>query len=71
MKSFLNVSNKKFHCPRCGNINIVEYDKSVECPLCSQEFSKEDLEHLNDEDVLSLEEKKAFLDIFGDKDIYD
>ncbi|MFX1276978.1 MAG: hypothetical protein ACFFBP_06820 [Promethearchaeota archaeon] len=47
------------YCPRCKNTEgLIEYDESFDCPKCRLEFSKKDLVELEDQDILSIEEKK-------------
>ena len=58
--------DKKYHCPRCGNKRVVEYEDSFDCPTCKLEFRKDDFGELADEDILSLEEMDDFFKVFGD-----
>ena len=51
-------------CPRCNSRNILEYDDLIECLDCRLTFTKEILEEIDDEYVLSQEELKSFLDVF-------
>ena len=51
-------------CPRCNSRNILEYDDLIECLDCSLTFTKEILEEIDDEHILSQEELGAFLDVF-------
>jgi len=30
----------KYHCPRCGSNNIMEYESVIECLDCNLEFDK-------------------------------
>jgi len=53
-----------FSCPRCGNVRIIEYDNTIECPECKLEFDKSALEQFNNENVLSLNELKVIFDSF-------
>ena len=48
-----------FHCPRCKNERIIDYGDSFDCTICNQEFEKKDFELYDEEDILSIEEKKA------------
>ena len=65
----LNMAKKTYHCPRCGNKNIVEYSESFDCPVCRLEFEKKDCDELDDENVLAIEEKLSFVRVMGlDKD---
>ncbi len=48
---------KKYHCPRCGNEDIVDYTDSFDCPSCGFEFDKKDCDELEDSQILSVEEK--------------
>jgi uncharacterized Zn finger protein (UPF0148 family) len=51
-----------FHCPRCKNKKIIDYGDSFDCPICNQEFEKKDFDLYDEEDILSVEEKKAVAD---------
>jgi len=48
---------RKYHCPRCKTEEIIEYDDSFDCPICSLEFEKKDCELLEDDQILAVEEK--------------
>ncbi len=49
--------SKNYHCPRCGNKEIVDYGDSFDCPVCRREFRKADCDRFDDDEVLSDEEK--------------
>jgi transcription elongation factor Elf1 len=66
---YLYRMKQKFHCPRCGSKNIIEYDDFIECPKCDLEFDKEFLGIIPDEDILSRQELIAFTDAFVEKDL--
>lgn len=62
----------KFFCPRCGCRDIIEYDKSFNCPECKDqkamplEFDKEDFNTIEDKsNILSVQEKLAFIKELG------
>ena len=74
IKNIIKVSEKKgvqllrYYCPRCGCKDIIEYDKSFDCPLCKDdkgmplEFDKEDFNSIDDKsNILSVQEKLAFI----------
>ena len=49
------------HCPRCGNkTNLIEYEDTFDCPSCNKEFEIKDLELYDDDQILSIDEKKRF-----------
>jgi len=53
--------SKKFHCPRCKNENIIEYEETFDCPICFLEFEKADFELYEESDILSINEKMAII----------
>jgi hypothetical protein len=59
---------QKFHCPRCGSQDIIEYYDSIECPKCNLEFDKEFLGIIPDEDILARQELERFTRTFLEKD---
>ena len=59
---------QKFHCPRCGSQDIIEYYDFIECPKCNLEFDKEFLGIIPDEDILSRQELEGISSTFLDKD---
>jgi len=61
----LNMPKEKYHCPRCGGF---EYNESFNCFKCRLEFEKQDCDEFDDEDILAIEEKMAFLDAFHKKE---
>jgi len=50
------------HCPRCGNIKLIVYTETFDCPICNKEFEIRDLERFDDDQILSIDEKKGFYD---------
>ena len=48
---------KKYHCPRCHNDKIIDYEDTFECPKCRLEFEKRDFELFDEDQILSIEEK--------------
>jgi len=57
MASFNQTNNKlrwQIHCPYCGNIQIIDYGETFECPICQMEFDKVDIEKINDEIIFSI-----------------
>ena len=62
----------QYYCPRCGRKDIIEYDKSFDCPECKDEkgmpleFDKEDFNTIEDKsNLLSVQEKLAFIKELG------
>ncbi len=54
----LNIENsRKYHYPHCGCTDICEYNDSIDCPKCRKEFEKQDCGELDDENIISIEEK--------------
>ncbi|MBA7531070.1 hypothetical protein ES705_23281 [subsurface metagenome] len=50
--------SKSHHCPRCKRKYLMDFDTTVECPVCNLEFEKQDFdEYTDDDDILSLQEK--------------
>ena len=48
----------QYHCPRCGNIKIIDYPDSFDCPLCNLEFEKKDFDMIKEKSsILSIKEK--------------
>ncbi|TFG21517.1 MAG: hypothetical protein EU529_13370 [Promethearchaeota archaeon] len=56
---------KKYHCPRCGNKDIVDYTESFDCPSCKLEFEKKDCDELEESQILAVEEKLGVFDAIG------
>jgi len=46
------------HCPRCGNKQLIVHDDTFDCPTCNLEFEMKDLDLFDDDNILSIEEKK-------------
>lgn len=62
----------RYFCPRCGCKDIIEYDKSFDCPECKDdkcmplEFDKEDFNTIEDKsNILSIQEKLALVGNFN------
>ena len=56
---------KKYHCPRCGNKDVIYYSHSFDCPSCEREFEKKDCDELEDSQILAVEEKLGTVDAMG------
>jgi len=52
---------EKYQYPQCKSKKIISYENTIECPICSLEFDKEDLEILEGDQILSIQEKLAFI----------
>ena len=59
---------KKYHCPRCKNEKIIEYDDSFDCPICRLEFEKKNFEIFEDDEILAVEEKVKIVKTLLDDD---
>lgn len=59
------MTKKTYHCPRCGNKEIIEYSDSFDCPLCSLEFEKQDCDELEDANILAVQEKLGIIKALG------
>ncbi|TFG20506.1 MAG: hypothetical protein EU529_14765 [Promethearchaeota archaeon] len=59
------MSEKKYHCPRCGNEEIADYTDSFDCPSCNLEFDKKDCDELEESQILSVEEKLGIIKGLG------
>ena len=59
------MTDKKYHCPKCGNKDIVEYTESFDCPSCKLEFDKKDCDELEDSQILAIEEKLGVIKAIG------
>ncbi len=58
-------------CPRCGGMNVIEYDTAIECTDCVLEFSIEDIETTEDKSqVLSVQEKLHVSQVLYDQSDY-
>ncbi|MBY8983795.1 MAG: hypothetical protein KGD65_01880 [Candidatus Lokiarchaeota archaeon] len=65
---------KIFKCPRCGNLKIIEYEKSFDCSICKDEdgkpleFEKGDYIAIRDNSsILSTKEKIEIIKVFENK----
>lgn len=59
---------QKYHCPRCGSKDIIEYYDYIECIKCNLEFDNEFLGVIPDEDILSRQELQGISSTFIEKD---
>jgi len=51
-----------YHCPRCKNKDIIDFEFSFKCPYCMLNFDKSDYEFAEDDSyIIAVEEKDAFL----------
>ena len=50
------------HCPRCGNTQLIVHEESFDCTKCGKEFEIRDLEQFDDDQILSIDEKKRFFE---------
>ena len=48
------------HCPRCGNKQLIVYQDTFDCPKCNKEFEIKDLELFDNDQIMSIDEKKGF-----------
>ncbi len=56
---------KKLICPRCGETNVKDYGKIIECLDCDLEFFKDYIENIDDKTaVLSIQEMKKIVEEF-------
>jgi len=60
------IDTYDFKCPRCNGNNIIDYEDTFECLNCNLEFDKVSFKLIEEDNILSIEEKRAFLDIFKD-----
>ena len=65
---FINeeIETYDFQCPRCNENIIIDYEETFECLKCNLEFDKVSFKLIEKDNILSIEEKRAFLDIFKD-----
>ena len=55
----------KYRCPSCNSDNIIEYEKTIECPHCKRSWHKDFIDSDIEKDhILSDQELDAFLDAF-------
>lgn len=64
VQKFMGNMQSSYCCPRCQSRIVLEYDDVIECLDCSLTFTKDILEEVDDEHVLSQEELGRFLDAF-------
>ena len=55
------MKGKSYICPRCGMSKIIDLGETIECTVCKLEFDKEDIESYEKDQILSIEEKIAFV----------
>ncbi|MFX1478340.1 MAG: hypothetical protein ACFFCI_09415 [Promethearchaeota archaeon] len=66
----LEIMTKKYHCPRCGSTDIVEYESTFDCTHCRDtsglplEFKKEFIGKIPDNEILAIQEMGAIFDEF-------
>ena len=65
---FINeeIETYDFQCPRCNENIIIDYEETFECLKCNLEFDKVSFKLIEKDNILSIEEKSIFLDIFKD-----
>jgi len=65
---FINeeIETYDFQCPMCNENIIIDYEETFECLKCNLEFDKVSFKLIEKDNILSIEEKRAFLDIFKD-----
>lgn len=56
-----------YRCPRCKKANVIEFTESIACPRCELEFEKEDLGTIDEDKILSIQEKSDFIKFFESK----
>jgi uncharacterized Zn finger protein (UPF0148 family) len=59
---------KEYHCPRCKTKKILEYEKTLFCPICELRFEKKDFEIFDDDQILAISEKKDISSIIYNDD---
>ena len=48
-------------CPRCQQNKVIDLGETIECTICHLEFQKEDLLNLDQDQILSVQEKLSFI----------
>jgi len=56
----------KLHCPRCKSLDILEFDKFINCPKCLLDFNKEDIGKIADELIIARQEMEDVFDAFDE-----
>ena len=59
-----NASIKKANVNYALEQAFIDYDDTIECMHCRLEFDKYDIERFDRNQILSLQEKRAFFSIF-------
>ena len=63
---FLKMPSK-YRCPLCNADDIIEYEKTIECPHCGRKWHKDFISgEIDEENILSDQELKGFLDTFDE-----
>ncbi len=57
-----------YHCPRCQNESIIEFEDSIHCHECDLDFDKDFLGVITDEDILSQQELGGVANSFTDEE---
>jgi transcription elongation factor Elf1 len=65
------MEDKKFRCPRCRREKIVDQETMIRCMVCDLEFDKSDLERFEEEDILSISEKRGIVRVLLDEFLND
>jgi len=47
-------------CPRCNKNRVIDLGDTIECTICNLEFQKDDLLNLDQDQILSVQEKLSF-----------
>ncbi len=55
------MKNRTIKCPRCNRTDVIDYGEIIECTNCNLEFHKKDLLNLNQDEILAISEKMAFM----------
>lgn len=48
-------------CPRCNKNKVIDLGDTIECTICNLEFQKDDLLNLDQDQILSVQEKLSFV----------
>lgn len=59
---------KELYCPYCNSKKLYDYGSILECKNCLREFDKDDLNRIPDDEILSLDIKRKFVEIFMKQD---
>ncbi|MFW9822399.1 MAG: hypothetical protein ACFFE4_05665, partial [Candidatus Thorarchaeota archaeon] len=64
------IMKTNLHCPRCGTMEISEYEDTFECTKCRDdnglplEFEKKLIGKVPDDEILAIKEVESFVDTF-------